>query len=75
MGKGKGKRLYVAITTGFVEVDGQDHMFRKGEIVRGDHALLKAAPANFEPAENFSRDDIGDGTLAPGTKRRAPVEA
>jgi hypothetical protein len=42
--------IYVATDTGWVVLpDGTEFLFRKGDKVKGDHPVMKACPANFEP--------------------------
>jgi hypothetical protein len=41
----------------------------QGELVRGNHAAVKAFPQFFEPLDGIDRPDVESATAAPGEKR------
>lgn len=65
----KKTEMYVAVQTGFVNVDGQDLPIRAGEtLVAAGHKLLKVAPDLFKPATDLIRYDVEDASATPAQK-------
>ena len=69
----KGKKLkdpdiYVARSSGVVNIDGELHHYYAGTTrVRAGHPLLDAAPGKFEPMRVHY--ELEDATKTPGRKR------
>lgn len=59
----------------FAEVDGVEYHLQEGELIAGDHALIKALPNDLEPAEDAVRYAVEDASADPGRKRGAAREA
>lgn len=73
-GRKRDDGIYVANTSFICDIDGVQETIHKGSTrVRGGHALLRAHPEYFDPADMGIQFEVEQMTAAPGEKRGAPI--
>lgn len=62
--------VYIAIESGFADVNGEPVMFTKNRTrVREGHPLLKQCPTMFRPVDELVDLEVEQATAAPGELR------
>jgi hypothetical protein len=75
----KSDEIYVANTSGAVEIDGESLSYTKGQTrIRNSGTgakILKQAASSFDPVDDrVHYDDVEQATAAPGEKRGTPKD-